>query len=103
MKTFGETIRHLRESKKLLLRQVAAGLEIDTALLSKIERGERSLRKDQVIKVAALLDAQEKELLILWLSEKVSGLLTGEPFAKEVLNMSLKNIKIKYRLNNGKS
>ena len=95
MKTFGETIRHLRESKKLLLRQVAAGLEIDTALLSKIERGERSLRKDQVIKVATLLDAQEKELLILWLSEKVSDLLTGEPFAKEALNMSLKNIKTK--------
>jgi transcriptional regulator with XRE-family HTH domain len=35
IKSFGETVRDLRENKGLLLRQVAALLEVDTAFLSK--------------------------------------------------------------------
>jgi len=38
---FGNRIRILREEQNLLLRQVAPMLEMDTAQLSKIERGER--------------------------------------------------------------
>jgi transcriptional regulator with XRE-family HTH domain len=49
MNSLGEKIRTIRESKSLLLRQVAAYLEIDTALISKIERGERRLTREQVI------------------------------------------------------
>jgi transcriptional regulator with XRE-family HTH domain len=36
---FGYKIRTLREEQNLLLRQVASILEMDTAQLSKIERG----------------------------------------------------------------
>jgi transcriptional regulator with XRE-family HTH domain len=93
LKTFGETLRQLRESKGLLLRQAAAELEIDTALLSKIERGDRNLKREQVLQVAAFYGIPENELLILWLSEKVDDLLTGEPLALEALNRSLKNFK----------
>ena len=49
MKTFGNIIRHKREEKGLLLRQVAAALEIDQALLSKIERGQRNAKKQLVL------------------------------------------------------
>ncbi len=49
MNSLGEKIRTIRESKSLLLRQVAAHLEIDTALISKIERGERRLTREQVL------------------------------------------------------
>ena len=38
--TTGEILRESREKKGLLLRQVAALLEMDTAILSKVERGE---------------------------------------------------------------
>jgi transcriptional regulator with XRE-family HTH domain len=48
LKSIGEIIRELREQKSLLLRQVAAEIEIDQALLSKIERNERMPTKDQV-------------------------------------------------------
>jgi transcriptional regulator with XRE-family HTH domain len=41
IKSFGETVRELRESKRLLLKQVAAFLEVDTAFLSKMERNEK--------------------------------------------------------------
>ena len=50
LKNIAEIIRELREQNGLLLRQVAAEIEIDQALLSKIERGERMPTKDQVIR-----------------------------------------------------
>lgn len=42
---FGEHIKQLREQNQLLQRQVASVLEIDTAMLSKIERGERRAKR----------------------------------------------------------
>ena len=42
---FGNEIRVLLEEQNLLLRQVAASLEMDTAQFSKIDRGERQAKK----------------------------------------------------------
>jgi len=95
VKTFGETLRNLREGKGLLLRQIAAALEVDTAFVSKVERNERMLRKEQVQKVAILLEVPENELLTIWLAEKVSDLVDEEPFAADALNLSLKKLKKK--------
>lgn len=47
MKTFGEVIRSSRESKGLYLRQVAAAMDIDQALISKFEKGDRKPSKEQ--------------------------------------------------------
>jgi transcriptional regulator with XRE-family HTH domain len=47
---FGNRINELRESQKLLQRQFACILEIGTPILSKIERGERKEKKEQVLK-----------------------------------------------------
>jgi transcriptional regulator with XRE-family HTH domain len=68
---FGERIKELRESQGLLQRQLAANLEIDTPMFSKIERGERPAKREQVIALAKLLNANEDELLIIWLSDKI--------------------------------
>lgn len=93
MKTFGATLRQLRESKGLLLRHVAAELDIDTALLSKIERGDRSLKREQVIKIAKIVGMSDKKLLILWLSGKLTDLVKNEDYAEEALSMSLNRVK----------
>ena len=45
---FGDKIKQLREANSLLQRQVASELQIDTPMLSKIERGERKAKKEQV-------------------------------------------------------
>lgn len=45
----GKRIRELREEKGLLQRQLAAELEIDTPMYSKLERGERRAKREQVI------------------------------------------------------
>jgi len=68
---FGEKIKQLREEKELLQRQLAASLEIDTPMYSKIERGDRKAKREQVTALAQLLGANEEELLTIWLSDKI--------------------------------
>ena len=86
MNSLGEEIRAIRVSKSLLLRQVAAYLEIDTALISKIERGERRLTRDQVIKLAKYYNVTDEKLLTLWLSDKLLDTIENDPFAMQGLN-----------------
>lgn len=93
MKEFGATIRELREKKGLLLRQAAAELDIDTALLSKVERGERSIKKEQVIRIAEIIGAEKKDLLVLWLSAKINDVIKNEDYAQKALTISLKKLK----------
>lgn len=50
----GQHLRELREEKGLLLRQVAAFLEVDTAYISKIERGEKNIKREFILKLAEL-------------------------------------------------
>ena len=52
MQSLGEIIRKCREDQKLPLRIVAHYLDIDQAILSKIERGQRKISRAQVLKLA---------------------------------------------------
>ena len=66
----GDKIKELREEHGVLQRQLAALLEIDTPMFSKIERGDRYAKRAQVIQLA--------ELLTLWLADKVLDSIEGE-------------------------
>ena len=66
----GNKIKELRDEQGLLQRQLAAFLEIDTPMFSKIERGDRRAKREQVIKLAEYLHQDEKEMLTLWLADK---------------------------------
>ena len=91
---FGQRVRELREKKELLLRQVAAHLEVDTALMSKIERGDRNASKGQVTKIAEFLNTNLDELLTLWLADKVESAVGEEKkLASEALNIVKKKFK----------
>lgn len=70
---FGNRIRELRDKQGVLQRQLAALLEIDTPMFSKIERGDRRAKREQVIKLAEYLHQDVKEMLTLWLADKVLG------------------------------
>jgi transcriptional regulator with XRE-family HTH domain len=90
----GKKIRELREKQNLLLRQVAAKLEVDTALMSKIERGERNASKQQVINIARFLKADQKELLTLWLADKLENAVGGESrLASDAMSLLKKKLK----------
>lgn len=94
MSHFGQKIREIREKKELLLRQVAAHLEVDTALMSKIERGERKASRQQVTSIASFLKADEQELLTLWLADKIESTIVDEPkVAYEAMKIANKNLK----------
>ena len=75
---FGNKIRKLRDEQGVLQRQLAALLEIDTPMFSKIERGDRRAKREQVIKLAEYLHQDEKEMLTLWLADKVLDAVGGE-------------------------
>ena len=74
----GNKIRSLRDEQGILQRQVAAYLEIDTPMFSKIERGDRRAKRSQVIQIATYFKADEKEMLTLWLADKVLDALEDE-------------------------
>lgn len=93
---FAEKIRQLREEKQLLQRQLASALEIDTPMYSKIERGDRPAKREQVITIAKLLGIDEKELLTLWLADQIFAVVEDkEELAANALNIVLKNLKNK--------
>lgn len=85
MKKVGERIREQRELKGLLLRQVAAKLDMDQAILSKIERGERRATKEQVVALADFFEMDLKELQIQFLSEKIMSEYGSEDHFLETL------------------
>ena len=90
---FADKLKELRERKQLLQRQLASALEIDTPMYSRIERGERKAKREHVILLAKLLGANEKELLQLWLADKVYDVLAEEDCADGVINMVAENIR----------
>lgn len=82
---FGNRIRNLREEQNLLLRQVASLLEMDTAQLSKIERGERQAKKETVLKIAVILKVEEKELKTLWLADQIYDVVKDDENALQAM------------------
>lgn len=94
MKTFGETVRRLREEKDGSLRTVAACLGIDQAILSKAERDQRRLTREQVIKLAKYFKVNKDELLLAWLADKLVDEVEDEDLALKALQVA--EAKIEY-------
>ena len=88
MSGLGGIIRKLRESRALPLRTVAAYLDTDQAILSKIERGQRKATREQVIKLAKYFQVKETDLLVAWLSDKIIYEIEEEDVALKALRMA---------------
>ena len=92
MTSCGELIRDEREKRGLFLRQVAAALEIDQAVISKFEKGDRNLSREQVLKFAKYYKIDKKQILIAWLSDKVAYELQDEKLAADALKAAKEKI-----------
>lgn len=93
-KTFGETIKQLREDKSLTLREVAKELKIDTSMLGKIEKNSRKPSKQLIEKFSNFFEVSLKDLTITILSDSVAYQLMNEDnFASEVLKVAEKKVK----------
>jgi transcriptional regulator with XRE-family HTH domain len=99
--TIGEKLRQLREQNELPLRKVAVLLEIDVAILSKMERGERRLKKEVVLKLADIYKYSADDLLVLFLSDKIIYEIQDEELGEKALKVAEKRIKY-LKANKGK-
>lgn len=102
MISFAQTIKSARESKGLILRQVAAVMEIDQAIISKFERGERKPTKEQVEKFANFYEINKENLITSWLSDKIAYFIIQEDNAEEVLKVAEEKVKYLKTINYGK-
>jgi HTH-type transcriptional regulator, competence development regulator len=91
----GEKIRTLREKQHLYLRHVAPLLEMDTAQLSKIEKGLRQLRREQIPILSKMFKTDKDELVILWLADQIYEVIKDEKLANEAMQLAKKKINSK--------
>ena len=96
---FGRKIKELRDEQGVLQRQLAALLEIDTPMFSKIERGDRKAKREQVIKMAEYFHQDVNEMLTLWLADKVLDAVENEDAINlAAINTAKEEIKAKNNL-----
>lgn len=88
MDSLGDTIRKLREQRQVPLRVVAGFLDIDQAILSKVERGERKPTRYQVVKLAEYFGVDVNDLLVSWLSDKLVNEVEDEEVGLSALQMA---------------
>ena len=93
LKKLGELLKESREARGLLLREVAAAISADTAMISKFEKGERKPSREQITELSKFLGKDERELLVSFFSDKVASELINEEIADEVLEVAKRKIK----------
>ena len=103
MESLGNIIRQLREDKQLPLRTVAAFLDIDQAILSKMERGQRKPSREQVVKLAGYFKVKENDLLIAWLSDKLVNEVEDEEMALKALQLAEERVSYITKPKSGKA
>lgn len=92
MQTLGQLLKSRREAKGLLLRQVAAFLDIDQAILSKIEKGDRKPNRENIGKLSEILEIDREQLMVQFLSEKIAYEIAGEECAAKALKVAEKKV-----------
>ena len=93
-KTFGDTVKKLREDKNLSLREVALALNIDTSMLGKIEKNKRKPTKPLIGKFAEYFNVSATDLVIAFISDSiVHTIMDEEALSKEVFKIAEKKVK----------
>lgn len=87
----GEHVRAMREGHNMLVRELAASLNMDTAMLSKMERGLRPFRKEDIEPLCQLLNEDCENLYTMWLADKALRATENEKFQAKALKLALKN------------
>ena len=93
MSKFGERIKQLRERNHFLQKYIAALLDIDTPMLSKIERGERKAKKEHVLILANVFKVPQADLLTLWLADQIYDIVKDEELALRAIQVAEEQVK----------
>lgn len=92
---FAQRIRIAIVENGLLQKQLAIALDIDIPMYSRIERGDRRAKKEQVILLSDILHIDRDELLSLWIADKINAVIEEDPnIADKALKMIVDNRKM---------
>jgi transcriptional regulator with XRE-family HTH domain len=99
MSHFGEHIKELREKNRMYQREVCNKLNIDSPMMSKIERGERRAKREQIPILAELYQVKADELLAIWLADQVYDIIKDEVVGLKALQLAEDEIKYNRKKN----
>lgn len=88
METLFNILKESRQARQLKMREVAANIGIDQALVSKIESGERLPTAEQIKALSELYQLDYQKLKIQWLAQKVLNIVQYESLALETLRVA---------------
>ncbi|MDR2441729.1 MAG: helix-turn-helix domain-containing protein [Planctomycetaceae bacterium] len=83
---FAGRIRRLRDEKRMLQRQFAVAMDIDAPMYSKIERGKRCTKREQIIAIAKSLKINRNDFLIFGIADQIIALIEDEKITKNIHN-----------------
>lgn len=86
--SLGKKLRDLRQERSEPLRVVAAVMEVDSSLLSKIEHGERLPTKQQLEKLAKHFGIPLKDLTALAIAEKIVSSYASDTTTLQALKIA---------------
>ncbi len=93
MKTF---LKNAREQKNIKTRELAQLIGIDQALISKFENGTRKPTREQITKLAQVLEIDYETLMVLWLKERILYEIGDDNLALKAMNMVSEAIENSY-------
>lgn len=83
--TLGQQIRKLRDQKGLMQREVGAWINVDGAMISKVEKGDKRINRKHLATLAKKFEVLEDDLQVLWLADRVCSILKNETLTTEVV------------------
>ena len=90
---FAKMIKDARVEQGWTLASLATTMTIDSAIISKVERGLRRATRGQVGQFIDVLHLSEKDAFTAWLSDKILAELKDEQFAMEAFVVAEKEVK----------
>lgn len=86
--TFGNHLRKIRKENNLTLRDLSSKLNIDSSLIAKIERNERTPTKDFIRQIAKFFGIEEKQLFNEYISDFIAYKIIQESADIEILKIA---------------
>lgn len=93
MNTLGKILKEARLAAGKKLSDVGHDLRIDTAIISKLERGQRKATRPQVLTFVDYYQLNEQKVFAAWLSDKILYELQDEKYGLDALKVAEKQVK----------
>lgn len=89
-------LKNAREQKNIKTRELAQLIGIDQALISKFENGSRKPTREQVAKLAQVLEIDYETLMVAWLKERILYEIGDDNLTLRAMNMVREEIENSY-------